>query len=271
MLECSSKPLEPTKEEEVKVGELQVLIKEHLLTTTGKEAVRQALENYHNDEQLLLKYVRGRKLNLKKAFASLICFAEVKHVKYPELFPAKVPDFVLYAFQCEVVTVLKQLDELRRTIVLCSASKWDESRITLEDFICVGTYLADMLMCNPGFLKNGLVLIIDCKGVTLSNLRQFTLPALIKFLSLFWQAYPIMIKGLYVVNASIFAKPIALFLKPFLPSKLKDRFILTSGVSDIHKRISPDILPQRVGGNLLDEEVQSQPVLNYFTELCQSQ
>jgi len=137
--------------------------------------------------------------------------------------------------------------------------------------MCVGTYLGDMLMCNPGFLKNGLVLIVDCKGVTLSNLRQFTLPALIKFLSLFWQAYPVLIKGLYVVNASIFAKPIALFLKPFLPSKLKDRFILTSGVTDIHKRISPDILPQRVGGKLPDEEVQSPAILNYFTQLCQSQ
>jgi len=85
--------------------------------------VRQALATYHNDEQFLLKYVRGRKLNLKKAFASLISFAEVKYVKYPEAFPAKVPDYLLYSFQCEVVTVLKQLDNLHRTIILCSACK----------------------------------------------------------------------------------------------------------------------------------------------------
>jgi len=92
----------------------------------------------------------------------------------------------------------------------------------------------------------------------------------VKLVNMFWQAYPIPVKGVYICNAPFVSKPFFAVLKPFLPAKLKDRLLFASGVSELHKRISTDILPERVGGKLPDDEVQSQPILNYFTQLSQS-
>ncbi|CAL8126768.1 unnamed protein product [Orchesella dallaii] len=252
--------LVPSNEEMARINELKTAIKVHIVNRSSlSDNVRRALDEDASDETLLLRFIRGRKLEVDKALDSVVRYEEIRCDIYPEVFPSDIPDYVRYIFDNRILSVLSNKDDLGRTIILFSAVNWDVSVVGLEEVICAGRYLVDALMETEEFLTKGGILLGDCKEGSLSHAKQYTISAIVKFVNVFWKAYPIQVKGLYYVNAPFFVKPVFGIVKPFLPSKLKERMLITSGVTELHERVSPDILPETFEGKLSIEESLCSP------------
>ncbi|ODN00165.1 Retinaldehyde-binding protein 1 [Orchesella cincta] len=258
--------LVPSNEEFARINELKTALKVHLVNCSSlSEPVRRALNEHASDETLLLRFIRGRKLDVDKAFDSIVRYAEIRWDIYPEVFPDEIPHSVRTIYDKRILSVFNEKDALGRTIVVFAAENWDASEISLEEIICAGRYLVDALIETSDFLTKGGILLCDCKGGSLSHAKQYTIPNILKFVNVFWKAYPIQIKGLYYVNAPFFVKPVFGVVKPFLPSKLKERVLITSGVTELHERVSPEILPaESFGGKLSIEEATSWSIIRHI-------
>lgn len=110
---------------------------------------------------------------------------------------------------------------------------------------------AEAACLEPETQVNGVVVIFDMNGLSLTQTWQFT-PAFAKRIVDWLQdAVPLRVKAIHIVNQpKIFNVVFALF-KPFLREKLKNRihFHATDRES-LHKHMSPSCLPPCYGGTV---------------------
>ncbi|CAL8116923.1 unnamed protein product [Orchesella dallaii] len=89
--------------------------------------VCQFLENSFKDEALLRRFLIGRKYRVKHACETLQTYAEMRFDKYPDMFPAYVPEKECFLVEDEqenpIFGVLKERDSKGRRIVYFNASK----------------------------------------------------------------------------------------------------------------------------------------------------
>ncbi|ODM94800.1 Retinaldehyde-binding protein 1 [Orchesella cincta] len=239
-------------DEQTKIIQLKTAVEEHSKENKSIDPKIQAeLKRIASNPDLLFKYLRGRKLNVTRALDTIVKYAEVKFISYPQYFPNQVPDYVRFAIENKLVNLLSKKDELGRTYIYVDTTKYDDSVLTIEEVGNVARYLVETLMNSPEFLDNGIVMLEDSSGVKFKYGKQA--PTCGEFYSNFWKAFPVRVKGLIHFNAPIYGKALFLIAKPFIKSRAIEKVYISSGFTELHKRVSLDILPQFLGGKLPNE------------------
>ncbi|ODM92248.1 Retinaldehyde-binding protein 1 [Orchesella cincta] len=230
------------KDEELKqLKELKLLNKDFLQSTTGSVSVRKYLEEASEKDDLLLRFLRGRKYNGKRAWETLKHYAEVRFDIYPEVFPQNYPVQVHALRENPILGVLKHRDSLGRRIMVMNAADWNPEEYSLEILTIASIVMIEKLLLDDDGLSNGIVYIQQCSGVGMKQAQQYTLRAMRRLVSVFWYAFPLQIKGLYFVN---------------VPTILSCAFamlhILGPGTDyqNVYTTISLDTLPKCLGGTL---------------------
>ncbi|ODM92881.1 Retinaldehyde-binding protein 1 [Orchesella cincta] len=221
------------------------------------DAVRDFLANSFKDEALLRRYLIGRKYRPKHAFDTLRSYAEVRFNKYPEMFPATLPpkEYLLCDNQ-PIFGVLKGRDSKGRRIVYfqtCKTAGWDPDKCSIQELNILTLSVFERVLLDEDGLNNGLIFVQDNSGMGTAQAKHYTLGTMLRILNIYWYSFPLKVKVVYFVNVPSVLTYVYDLKKPFLPKKLQERFLLITtsrGFKDLHQRLSPDILPKALGGNL---------------------
>nr|CAH7758590.1 unnamed protein product [Callosobruchus chinensis] len=121
-----------------------------------------------------------------------------------------------------------------------------------------------LLYSNP---PDGLIFIIDIKGVGIMHLTRLKLGTLKKFFAYVQEALPTQLKKVHIINASYIFEKILAIAKPFMKKELFELIIAhPPGMpwSELHEKYIPaSLLPSDLGGELpsvdqMHEEVQKE-------------
>ncbi|ODM89532.1 Retinaldehyde-binding protein 1 [Orchesella cincta] len=240
-----------TREERDGMVELKGLIKGFLNGGEGSKQIREYITSVSENDALLLIFLKGRKCRVNHAWETLKRNAVVRFNEYPESFPVAVPECTYLLLKNGVFGILKTRDNLGRRIMFLNGGKWEPSEVSLEDISAVGTHLMDKLLLDEDVMNNGLVSVIDCEGMGMKHLKEYSLNGMLRLINIFCYAYPIPFKGFYFANAPFYCRYIYKILTPFLPKKLKERILISASDKQfemIHENISPQLLPKFLGG-----------------------
>jgi len=248
--------------------EIQRLNKEFLNSNKASDSVRRYLEEASENEDLLLRFLRGRKYRSQHAWDTLKRYAEVRFDLYPEVFPEAFPEVLCNLKENPILGVLKSRDSLGRRILFTDATKWNPDQYPMEVFTIAFVQLAEGLLLDEDGLNNGFVYIQQCSGVGMKLVREYSLRAIRRLVNVFWYAFPLKIKVIYYVNVPTILSCAFEIARPFLTKKIKERLHIVGPGKDpqqvYDETIPLDILPKCLGGTLeIHEAVDS----SFFTFL----
>jgi hypothetical protein len=242
------------------------MIQEYLGTGGGSEAVREFLVKAGEDDELLLRFLKGRKYKTKHAWETLKRNGEVRFDDYPEVFPQAFPKAALTLLDNHIAGVLKGRDSKGRRVIYFNGNEWDTEKHSLELVTTFCAFSAERMLLDEDCMNNGLVIVKECSSIGWKQAKEYTLASMLRLMNVFLFAYPLKVKAMYYVNVPYFLTFIYGIIKPFLPKKFKERFVLTSTskkFEDLHKHLSPEILPKCLGGKLEAHEAVDRDLLNF--------
>jgi len=224
----------------------------------GSPSVRDFLAKAFTDDELLLRYLIGRKYRPKHAWETLRCYAQVRFVRYPEMFPAILPpkDF-LFREGKPIFGILKERDSEGRRIAYFQLSGWDTNKCSLEQLLIHSVPMFEKGLTDHDCLNNGLIFVQECSGMGMAHAKHYSLRTMLKLVNMYWYSFPLKLKRVYFVNMPNFLTYLYAMIKPFLPKKFKERFVLSTtsrGFEELHEHLDPSILPTCLGGDLEVEE-----------------
>ncbi|ODN00917.1 Alpha-tocopherol transfer protein-like [Orchesella cincta] len=193
-------------------------------------------------DEFLSSFVRGKGGDEKKALKTLQSYVSVRKGKYNDFFRHLLPSRCKY-FQDlpKFEAFLKHRDDEGHVVGLFKLSAIDFSVVDIEDVFAAFVLAAEELLIHEDLTKNGLVAIIDCRGIGLQHVRAFT-PSRIQFLF-----------NIFIGTPSF--DPLLKVFKMFAPKKIRERIFL-HGRDDtsLHKIVPSSILPDWLGGELAPED-----------------
>jgi hypothetical protein len=109
-------------------------------------------------------------------------------------------------------------------------------------------YIMDRVLERQSAQENGVVIFHDMKGVSKNNVNSGIPKLLLKAII---GTFPLKIKGIYLLNAPFFVKPIFSVISTLMFSKkLKERVHYVNSLDDIYEVIDKDLLLVEHGGKL---------------------
>ncbi|CAL8116935.1 unnamed protein product [Orchesella dallaii] len=243
----------PLEEDTQGLEEIRRYNKEFLNSYRGSRLVREFLEEASTNEDLLVRFLRGRKYRSQRAWETLKRYAEVRFDVHPEVFPQKYPEELHSLQENPLLGVLKSRDSLGRRIMFINASDWEPDQHSMEIMTIASVLLAERLLLDEDALTNGIVFIQQCSGVGMKQAHQYTLRAMRRLVNIFWYAFPLKIKEIYYLNVPTVLSCAFAMVRPFLTKKLKERLNVTGTgkpSNKIYENFSPNILPKCLGGVL---------------------
>ncbi|KFM80787.1 Alpha-tocopherol transfer protein-like protein, partial [Stegodyphus mimosarum] len=203
------------------------------------------------DDQFLLLFLRNKKHNVERAFKTLRNYYFFKK-KYSRVFTDFLPSEHEKVISMNCYSPMPFTDSHGRTIVVCQPGryKWEESSV--DAFMAFAVDLGILLNKTEAFSICGAVLIFDLKDFSMETLLKFvSLKFLIFAFRCLQDCLPYSMKGIHVVNEPSFFQTCYGAIKLALPEKIRKRvFFHGSNLQGLHKYVTPEVLPEELGGNL---------------------
>jgi len=207
-------------------------------------------------DEFLVSFLRGKSGDQKKALKTLKHYVQVRKGKYNEFFKTVLPSRCKY-FQDmpKFQAFFKHRDAEGHVTGFFKLSMINFNEVDIEDVFRAFILAAEELLTVEDLTKNGLVAIIDCRGIGFQHVKVFT-PSRIQFLfNIFVGTYPIKYKGFHVLYDSFIFDPLLKVFKMFAPRKIRERiFLHGSDETSLASTIPPSILPDWLGGELTVED-----------------
>ncbi|KAJ8965185.1 hypothetical protein NQ314_004328 [Rhamnusium bicolor] len=241
------------------------------------EALRLMVKNDPNlsvpdNDQFLLRFLRARKFDSKKAFHMLQRYFLMR-LKCPELFGCSLPSESGVMFELQAQNMLQQRDQLGRRVYIIRVDNFDSSKVTIDDVFRANVLALEQIVREAETQIAGIVVILDMAGLSLQHAKFFTPYYAKRMVELVQETFPLRFKGFHIVNEPFYFDAVVAVLKPFLKEKIRKRIVLHgSDLTSLQAFVSSNILPHEYGGTagkfdnrpwymqLLAEE-------NYFREL----
>ncbi|XP_035216672.1 clavesin-1-like isoform X3 [Stegodyphus dumicola] len=140
------------------------------------------------------------------------------------------------------------LERLKKLI----AARLNGKKTSIDDFIAVALTVG-LLGCKLDAVSIcGWVIIFDAKDFSVADLFKFACVKLLLFvLNSVQDCLPYRLKAIHVVNEPEIFHAIYNTVKHALPKKIRERvFMHGSNLEELHKYVSPEFLPEELGGSL---------------------
>lgn len=207
-------------------------------------------------DEFLSSFIRGKNGDEKKALQTLEHYVSVRKGKYNDFFRHLYPSRVKYFQELpKFQAFFQNRDDEGHVVGVFKLSLIDFNVVDMEDIFVAFVVAAEELLTVEDLTKNGLVAIIDCRGIGFQHVKAFT-PSRIQFLfNILVGTYPIKYKGFHVLYDSFIFDPLLKVFKMFAPKKIRERiFLHGKDETSLHKSIPTSILPDWLGGELTIEE-----------------
>ncbi|XP_055870867.1 alpha-tocopherol transfer protein-like [Biomphalaria glabrata] len=219
--------------------------------------LRQRLEKYpglngRTDPKFLLRFLRARKFDQELSFKLLLNYYTTRRDDQ-EVFSDLRPFCVRHVFESGYTTPLGVRDKQGAAIILEKPGKWDYGRFSELDLIKADCITIHKVIEDEITQVNGITLVIDYKGFTLSHLAH-TSPSFARRLCRLWQdVFPARLRAVHIVNEPATYGNIFALFKPFLKQKLLDRiFFHGPRHEELLDHIDEQNLPEAYGGKMTD-------------------
>ncbi|KAK9404762.1 alpha-tocopherol transfer protein-like [Crotalus adamanteus] len=200
------------------------------------------------DDAFLLRFLRARKFDYDRALQLLVNYHCCRR-SWPEVFTNLKPSAVKAVLESGFVTVLSHLDNEGRHVVCIRPDRWTPSNYPITENIRAIYLTLEKLVQSEETQVNGIVILADYKGISLSKASHFGPFIAKKVIGILQDGFPIRIKAVNIINEPRIFKGIFAILKPFLKEKIANRFFLHgSDLRSFHHNLPPRILPEEYGG-----------------------
>lgn len=200
------------------------------------------------DDAFLLKFLRGRKFDVTRAFALLKLYYSVRH-KYSVVYVNYRPSSLLNFFSSGAAFVLPYRDQLGRAIIVVRTAKWDSTVNSYDDYIAVLLICAEHALMEEETQVNGFVFLGDMSDFSFHQALQITPNSAKRSISLFQNCLPGRLKGIrYIFEPALF-NLVFMISRPFFNQKMKSRISFHGNdVESLQDHIDAECLPEDYGG-----------------------
>lgn len=200
------------------------------------------------DDAFLLRFLRARKFDYDRALQLLVNYHGCRR-SWPEVFSNLRPSALKDVLNSGFLTVLPHTDPRGCHVLCIRPDRWIPSNYPITENIRAIYLTLEKLIQSEETQVNGVVILADYKGVSLSKASHFGPFIARKVIGILQDGFPIRIKAVHIVNEPRIFKGIFAIIKPFLKEKIANRFFLHgSDLSSLHTSLPRNILPKEYGG-----------------------
>ncbi|KAH7952467.1 alpha-tocopherol transfer protein-like [Rhipicephalus sanguineus] len=203
--------------------------------------------NARKDAQFLLRFLRVRKYDVEAALRTIRNYYRIRNTSGPvfqDFLPRKVSSTTR-----RLMMVMPDRDVHGRPIFLYKPGSWilgETSYIEMHRalMLCL-EYLAN----DPATQTLGMVILFDYAGFTPEKLLAFNMGLIRRGVEYLQDCMPMRLEAVHTVRQGVAFDMFFTLIKPFLKSKLVQRFRLYGEkFEDLYKEIPPSVLPEEYGG-----------------------
>ncbi|OXA57447.1 Retinaldehyde-binding protein 1 [Folsomia candida] len=206
------------------------------------------------DDDFLLAFIKGKKLDLGKAYTTLVNFIDIRRRKYRHIFKPLVPSKNA-SLNAGILRILKNRDHRNRFVLVNRTWKWNCKQVSADDTNAMFMLIMDEYFRVDCHKTEGLVGIFDMFGFSMDHVREATPNKVYQLIDLLWKNVPVRYTALHIVNTGFFMNCLLKIVHPFLPKKVRERLIIHSNdLASLHAHIPKEILPESLGGPIIEEE-----------------
>lgn len=202
------------------------------------------------EDAFLLRFLRARKFDYDRAFKLLRHYYSLR-VKYPHLYHELLPSNSSHVLSSGIQGFLNHRDDEGRAIFIYRGGIWNTTQFSCDEILRANLLCLEQIIQEPDVQINGVVAILDMRGLGLQHVRHFTPSHAKQTIQIVQDSFPARFKAVHIVNEPAVFDVVFAITKPFLSEKLKSRICFHgSNLKSLHEHIGPHLLPSDYGGNL---------------------
>ncbi|GIY48462.1 alpha-tocopherol transfer protein [Caerostris extrusa] len=233
---------------------------------TLKEMLRREIDlNPCLDDNFLIGFLRARKFHCQLAF-NLLKKYYMAPVTYPSMFKNFTPRSCVNAINSNLHYFLPYRNSDGCAILLSKFGQWNPRTLSCDELLKFNIMCNEMALKNPVTQICGIITIADMKDFSWSHLLQIQISDVRCFVSTLQDCLPMRHKTTHIINHSSIFSVLFTIIKPLLTEKIRNRIYFHDTVHSLHKHISPEILPESLGGKL-----SNQPNQDFYNSLLNSE
>ncbi|XP_057636728.1 alpha-tocopherol transfer protein-like isoform X2 [Chionomys nivalis] len=179
------------------------------------------------DDAFLLRFLRARKFDYDRALQLLVNYHGCRR-NWPEVFSNLRPSALKDVLNSGFLTVLPHTDPRGCHVLCIRPDRWIPSNYPITENIRAIYLTLEKLIQSEETQVNGIVILADYKGVSLSKASHFGPFIAKKVIGILQDGFPIRIKAVHIVNEPRIFKGIFAIIKPFLKEKIANRMVVPS-------------------------------------------
>ncbi|XP_026321621.1 alpha-tocopherol transfer protein-like [Hyposmocoma kahamanoa] len=206
-------------------------------------------------DDFLLKFLRPCKFYATSALKRIQAYYKFRR-SHSDYCRDLMPSTIRSAFNHNIVSILAPRDQHGRRIMFVeSGALWNPRDVPLSE-VFRGVQLGlESAMVEPRTQVCGVITIIDMKGLSFSQVLQFT-PSFAKMVVDWIQdCIPIRLKAVHIVNQPYIFNMLFAVFKPFLREKLRSRIFFHGNSPNLLNHVDAIALRKRHGGLLPEPEI----------------
>lgn len=227
------------------------------------------------EDSFLLKFLRARNFDVKKAVHSVKMYINAPQT-HPEIFtPAEQ---LKAGFESGIVYVLPDKNLVSgETLLITRPGNWDPDSLSFDDYTAATAISLEVAVMDEKTQKDGLINIIDMTGFGWKHFKNYGPVQAKRTADVTEKIMPLYFKEIHVINESYLARMAYSLLKSFLSEDFNKKIHFHgSDLKKLHKIISPEVLPQEIGGTRgpfdgrkwFEKLVSSQSTLTSYWNKC---
>ncbi|CAB3244908.1 unnamed protein product [Arctia plantaginis] len=203
------------------------------------------------DDAFLLRFLRARRSIPARAHRLLVRYCNFRD-QNPHLW-RDVDWFGLTRLGNLIEGVLFDRPDVGR-LIICRLGLWDPDEFSIDDLLRGCLLMLEVGILQPKLQVLGGNVLLDCHGLTLKHIRQFSPAVALQIINIMGFAFPTHQRGVHVINCSRVFETLFHFFKRLAPvdELWKKVHFHGNDLNSLYRLIDPECLPKRYGGQRVE-------------------
>ncbi|KAF5287383.1 hypothetical protein FQA39_LY15921 [Lamprigera yunnana] len=220
------------------------------------EKIRQWLSKQQHlkvqiDDDRIIAFLRGCKYSMQKVKEKIDYYFAIRTL-VPEFFHCRdplAPEIQAIINAGCILPLPKPDSKYGARIIMGNISGTDPETIPFINLCLVFYMILDILLKEDDYATiNGIILWGDATNASAKYAVQAHPTILKKFFECAEKAYPVRVKGFYVINCPVFLEIVCNIIKSFAKNKIAQRMFVFSDIKDLYEELPQSLLPKEYGG-----------------------